>query len=98
MRSRDTQSLSDGEIFYAIERGIPFTAMPAWGNGSAEGEQQSWELVRFIRHLPALTDEEVTDMEKYNPKSRMDEERDRDIDRFLGAPTQKPRGGGIKVP
>ena len=29
-----TQSLTDGELFYAIEQGIPLTGMPAWGDGS----------------------------------------------------------------
>lgn len=55
MRAARSQQLTDGELFYAIEQGIPFTAMPAWTIASAEGERQSWELVRFIRHLPTLT-------------------------------------------
>jgi hypothetical protein len=29
MREAPTQGLTDGELFYAIEQGIPWTAMPA---------------------------------------------------------------------
>jgi mono/diheme cytochrome c family protein len=69
MREARTQRLSDGELFYAIERGIPWTAMPGWEEGTAEGAQASWKLVLFIRHLPALTPAERTHMETLNPKS-----------------------------
>ena len=37
MRLAPTQSLTDGELFYLIERGVPFTGMPAFGSGTAEG-------------------------------------------------------------
>lgn len=83
MREAATQSLSDGELFYIIERGIPLTGMPAWGNGTEEGRRQSWELVRFIRHLPQLTANDIEDMEKMNPKSPVRLEQDRQIEDFL---------------
>lgn len=83
MREQRTQGLTDGELFYAIEHGIPFTAMPAWGTDTPESELQSWALVRFIRHLPTLTPEELREMERFNPKSLMDIEREREIDDFL---------------
>ena len=88
MRTGATQRMSDGALFYVIERGIPFTGMPAWGNNSPEGERQSWELVRFIRHLPDLTAEESAHMESRNPRSPAEEERDRQIDDFLSGPVQ----------
>jgi mono/diheme cytochrome c family protein len=94
MRAMRTQELTDGELFYAIEHGIPFTAMPAWGTETPEGELQSWALVRFIRHLPVLTPDELKDMERFNPKSLMDIERNREIDDFL-KPPKKP--GSIKA-
>ena len=72
MRESDTQTLTDGELFYIIENGIRMTGMPAWGNGSTRGEQDSWKLVRFIRHLPKLTAEEEREMEGLNPKSPVD--------------------------
>ncbi|MGE5866378.1 MAG: Clp protease N-terminal domain-containing protein, partial [Rhizobacter sp.] len=34
---------------------IRLTGMPGWGNGTPEGERDSWGLVHFIRRLPKLT-------------------------------------------
>jgi mono/diheme cytochrome c family protein len=85
MRAAATQELSDGELFYVIERGIPLTGMPAWSNGTAEGEQSSWALVRFIRHLSHLTPEDLAAMEKMNPKGQADVEREKQIQEFLNA-------------
>lgn len=75
--------MSDGELFYVIERGIPFTGMPAWGTGTPDGETSSWELVRFIRHLPRLSDQELKDMEGLNPTSPAEMQHNQEIDRFL---------------
>src|SRR5689334_9123355 len=83
MRLRGTQDLTDGELFYAIERGVPWTAMPAWSTGTPEGERDSWALVRFVRRLPAMTPEEIREMERFNPRSPAIEQRDRDIEDFL---------------
>ena len=83
MRLPRTQTLTDGELFYAIEQGIPWTAMPAWSTGTPEGVRDSWALVRFIRHLPSLTPAELTEMEQFNPKSPLQLKRDREIDDFL---------------
>jgi mono/diheme cytochrome c family protein len=69
MRSGRTQALTDGELFYIIENGIRLTGMPAWGNGTQGDADDSWKLVRFIRHLPQLTAAEEREMEKFNPKS-----------------------------
>src|ERR1019366_5497965 len=69
MRGPDTQNLSDGELFYIIQNGIRLTGMPAWGSGSEHDTQDSWKLVRFIRHLPKLTAEEDAEMKEINPKS-----------------------------
>ena len=64
-----TQSLSDGEIFSIIENGVRLTGMPGFGTGTAESAYGSWALVHFIRHLPKLTQEEMREMERLNPKS-----------------------------
>jgi mono/diheme cytochrome c family protein len=69
MRQAATQTLTDGELFYIIENGIRFTGMPAWGSGSAQDEDDSWKLVRFIRYLPKITPEEEQEMKELNPKS-----------------------------
>jgi mono/diheme cytochrome c family protein len=98
MRTARSQDLTDGELFYAIEQGIPWTAMPAWSTGTPEGEQASWSLVRFIRHLPSLSADELRDMERFNAKSPADLERERDIDEFLNGPAKKTGGreGGAR--
>lgn len=83
MRTAPTQAMTDGELFYVIERGIPLTGMPAWGNGAPSGERSSWELVRFIRHLPQLSAAEIKEMEALNPRSPAEENRAKDIDDFL---------------
>ena len=68
MRAEPTQALTDGELFHIIENGVRLTGMPAWGTGSAESEHASWKLVNFIRHLPTVTQKELTEMEHLNPK------------------------------
>jgi mono/diheme cytochrome c family protein len=82
MRESATQNLSDGELFYIIENGIRFTGMPAWGGGGRD-ENDSWKLVRFIRHLPQLTFEEKREMEKLNPKGPEDRKEEEEEEKFL---------------
>jgi hypothetical protein len=67
MRLPATQQLTDGELFYLIENGVPLTGMPGWGTGTPEGETASWHLVHFIRRLPKLTAEELQHMAELNP-------------------------------
>lgn len=57
-----TQELSDGELFYIISNGIRLTGMPAWGG--LHSEEETWQLVSFIRRLPRLTPEELSRMEQ----------------------------------
>lgn len=89
LRAARTQQLTDGELFYAIEQGIPWTAMPGWTNGTAEGERASWALVRFIRHLPALTADELNEMERLNPRPPVNQEDEKAIEDFLKGPATK---------
>ncbi|HLK51116.1 MAG TPA: cytochrome c [Bryobacteraceae bacterium] len=91
MRKEGTQHLSDGELFYIIQNGIRLSAMPAWATGSSHDEEDSWKLVRFIRHLPQLTFEEKKDMEKLNPKGPEDRQEEEDEEKFLnGEDTHEP--------
>jgi mono/diheme cytochrome c family protein len=69
MRQAPTRALTDGELFYIVQNGIRFTGMPAWGSGSTQDQDESWKLVRFIRHLPKITPEEEQEMKELNPKS-----------------------------
>src|SRR5262249_62056227 len=82
MRQAGTQNLSDGELFYIIQNGVRFTGMPAFGTDNSH-DQDSWKLVRFIRHLPELTDEELARMKEMNPKSPADLQEEDEIKRFL---------------
>jgi mono/diheme cytochrome c family protein len=96
MRKPDTQSLSDGELFYIIENGVRLTGMPAWGTGTPEGEQASWALVHFIRHLPQLTDAELEEMKAMNPRSADEWREEEEARRFLeggSEPPSKPAAG-----
>lgn len=83
MRGAATQDLSDGELFFIIEHGVRLTGMPAWGTGTPEGEVASWHLVQFIRHLPALTQEELELMNELNPRSPADWRQYEEERRFL---------------
>jgi mono/diheme cytochrome c family protein len=84
MRLAPTQNLTDGELYYIIENGIRFTGMPAFGEESAGmGDEESWALVAFIRHLPQITVEEVESMKKMNPKSPAELEKEESIRKFL---------------
>jgi mono/diheme cytochrome c family protein len=93
LRLDQTQKLADGELFWIIENGVRFTGMPAFG-GAAGSEEDSWKLVRFIRHLPQLTAQERLEMDRYNPKGPGDVEEEQEENDFLrGGPIQqKPEG------
>ncbi len=62
MRENRTQSLTDGEIFYIIKNGVRFTGMPGWGGE----DEENWQLVLFIRHLPKITPKELELMKEVN--------------------------------
>jgi mono/diheme cytochrome c family protein len=83
LRLTDTQSLSDGELFWVIHNGIRFTAMPAWGSGDPEKDLDSWKLVHFIRHLPEVTQEELDEMKALNPKTEKERVEEEAFDEFL---------------
>jgi len=83
MRAAATQQLSDGELFFIIQNGIRLTGMPAWGSGAAHDAQDSWKLVRFIRHLPEVSPAEAQEMSKMNPKTPAELEEERAEEEFL---------------
>ena len=72
MRLAPTQNLSDGELYYIIRNGVRLTGMPAWGDPQLKQDDESWQLVLFIRHLPKMTDEEAEGMKALNPKTDAD--------------------------
>jgi mono/diheme cytochrome c family protein len=94
MALQSTQRMSDGELFFIIENGVRLSGMPGWG-GAAHGEEDSWKLVHFIRHLPSLTSSEIEAMEKLNPKTPDEIEEERQEQEFLsGKPISETRTKG----
>ena len=88
LRLPETQSLTDGELFWIIENGVRFTGMPAFSNGGEHGGMQdSWKLVHFIRHLPHLSVAERIEMERYNPKGPDDRAEEQQENDFLNGAT-----------
>ena len=83
MRLPATQDLSDGALFYIIEHGVRFTGMPSWATGTTEGEEASWQLVHFIRHLPRLTAAEEQEMAGMNPRPPAEIREELEEQRFL---------------
>jgi mono/diheme cytochrome c family protein len=90
MRGSATQSLTDAELFYVIEHGIRFTGMPAWGTGTSEGEEASWHIVNFIRHLPRLTPDELEQMTGMNPQPPAETREEIEAERFLRGEEIRP--------
>lgn len=68
MRLEDTQELSDGALYFIIQNGVRYTAMPGWSGEHTP--EETWKLVSFIRKLPKLTPEEL---EQVMPKAESDE-------------------------
>jgi mono/diheme cytochrome c family protein len=83
MRLAATQNLSDGELYYIIRNGVRLTGMPAWGNPNVLQDDESWQLVSFIRHLPVMTAEEAAAMKALNPRTDADREEERREQDFL---------------
>ena len=83
MRLPGTQDLSDGALFYIIEHGVRFTGMPSWATGTTDGEESSWQLVNFIRHLPGLTEAEEQEMAGMNPRPPAEIRQELEEQRFL---------------
>ena len=81
MRRDGTQHLSDGELYYIIHNGVRWTGMPAWGG--PDNDMDSWKLVLFIRHLPKLSPDEIRDMERFNPKSMVEQVEEKEEEEFL---------------
>ena len=99
MRRENTQSLSDGALFYTVEHGVRFTGMPSFSTGTLEGEESSWHLVNFIRHLPKLTPEQLEEMAAMNPRPPAEIHQEIEAERFLsgqdvGPPTPSHEGAG----
>ena len=86
MRRKDTQNMTDGQLYYTIQNGIVLSGMPAFG-AAGDKDLDSWKLVAFIRHLPSLSQAEESRMEKMNPKSPEEMQEEQEEEDFLkGSP------------
>jgi cytochrome c len=83
MRTDRTQRLTDGELYSIIENGVRLTGMPAWGTSDTMGSKESWALVAFIRHLPRLSEKELQEMHRLNPKGAHERGEDQEEQDFL---------------
>jgi mono/diheme cytochrome c family protein len=83
MRTRRTQDLTDGELFWIIKNGVRLTGMPAWGDAAGHDDADNWKLVHFIRHLPKITPQELEEMKAMNPVSPTDRKEEMQEQKFL---------------
>jgi mono/diheme cytochrome c family protein len=90
LAGKETQSMSDGEIYYPIQYGIRLSGMPAFGE-PVDTDEESWKLVAFVRHLPKLNPEEEREMEHLNPKGPDEWQEEKAEEQFLdsGEPPAK---------
>ncbi|HXE30717.1 MAG TPA: cytochrome c3 family protein [Terriglobales bacterium] len=49
LHSAPTQALSDGELHYIVEYGVPLTGMPAMPGPADAAAAQSWKVVAYLR-------------------------------------------------
>ncbi len=90
MTLRETQELSDGELFFIIKNGVRLTGMPAWGSDTPEDDLASWKLVLFLRHLPSMTTAEVEQMKGMNPVSPIEAKEQDEVNDFLEGHDNRP--------
>jgi len=65
LTSAKTQSRSDAELFRIVSKGVPGTAMPAFGKTHSPTE--IWQTIHFIRKLRTLTPDERAKLEAAIP-------------------------------
>ncbi len=51
LASARVQHYTDGQLKWIIDNGIRFTGMPGWKG--ILSDEEAWNVVRYIRHLPA---------------------------------------------
>jgi mono/diheme cytochrome c family protein len=90
MRLPETQSMTDGELYYVIQNGVRLTGMPAWGAKDEDADHDSWSLVHFIRRLSELTPEQIKEMEQLNPRNPAEIEEEREEAEFLRGGAEPP--------
>jgi mono/diheme cytochrome c family protein len=59
------QRRTDGELYWIVANGIRMTGMPAFA--PTHGEEEVWQIVAFMRHLPEISPEEEQDLKVESP-------------------------------
>jgi mono/diheme cytochrome c family protein len=85
MRGDTVQSRSDGELYSVIQNGVRLTAMPAWG-AARDDDPETWALVAFIRTLPSMPPDVLSEVEAAQPRSMHELEEDMREREFLRTP------------
>lgn len=93
LRSPETQSKSDGELYAIIQNGIRMSGMPAFGEPGVH-DHGTWELVQFLRHLPALTPQEELEMQGMNPVTPSELKEQQSEEDFLSGPASQSTNKG----
>jgi mono/diheme cytochrome c family protein len=57
---KESQKLTDGELFWTIRQGVRMTGMPAFA--PTHSDEDIWKIVAFLHHLPHLTPEETAEL------------------------------------
>ena len=72
--------------------------MPSFSTDTLAGEESSWHLVNFIRHLPKLSPEQLEEMAAMNPRPPAEIRQEIEAERFLqgddAAPSAPAHEGG----
>jgi mono/diheme cytochrome c family protein len=63
---RRKTDLTPAEQFWIVKHGVKMTGMPAWG--VTHDDDLLWDVVAFVRKLPALTPEQYETLVKNAPK------------------------------
>ncbi len=59
---KETQEMSDGELYYAVANGLSSTGMPAFG--TTHKSDELWNIVALVRHLNSLSDEQQKELQE----------------------------------
>jgi mono/diheme cytochrome c family protein len=82
MRGAQTQSLSDGQLYWIIQNGVRFSGMPAWGE-SRDDDSETWALVDLVRALPTLSADAIAEIEHAMPVGQHERREREEEDAFL---------------
>ena len=55
------QERTDGQLYWLVDEGIRMSGMPAFG--PTHGENELWQIVAFLRHLPEITEQEKAQLQ-----------------------------------